>query len=68
VPAPEEPTAARVLVDRLVDAWGVRHIFGLPGDAITGLQAAIRDRPELTFGCAAIPPRQAHSQRSGTRR
>lgn len=47
--AAREPNAARLLVDRLVDAWGVRHIFGLPGDAITGLQAAIRERPELTF-------------------
>jgi thiamine pyrophosphate-dependent acetolactate synthase large subunit-like protein len=42
-------TAARLLIDRLVDGWGVRHIFGLSGDAITGLQAAIRERPELTF-------------------
>src|SRR4051794_3345446 len=43
MPGPSEPTAARLLVDRLVDGWGVRHIFGLPGDAITGILGAIRE-------------------------
>src|SRR3977135_3737258 len=42
-------TAADVLVDRLID-WGVRVIFGLPGDGINGIMEALRVRQDrLTF-------------------
>jgi pyruvate dehydrogenase (quinone) len=42
-------TAADVLVDRLAD-WGVRVVFGLPGDGINGLMEALRIRQEqITF-------------------
>ena len=37
-------TAAQVLIDTLVDDWGVRHIFGLPGDGINGIMEALRER------------------------
>jgi len=33
-------TAADVLADRLID-WGVRVIFGLPGDGINGIMEAM---------------------------
>jgi len=36
-------TAADVLADRLID-WGVRVIFGLPGDGINGIMEALRKR------------------------
>jgi pyruvate dehydrogenase (quinone) len=38
-------TAADVLADRLID-WGVRVVFGLPGDGINGLMEALRTRQE----------------------
>src|SRR5438270_1368615 len=38
-------TAADVLADRLID-WGVRVVFGLPGDGINGLMEALRQRQE----------------------
>src|SRR6266705_2182170 len=42
-------TAADVFVNRLID-WGVRVIFGLPGDGINGLMEALRTRQEqITF-------------------
>src|SRR5476651_2640863 len=42
-------TAADVLADRLID-WGVRVIFGLPGDGINGVMEALRVRQErVTF-------------------
>ena len=42
-------TTADVLADRLID-WGVRVIFGLPGDGINGIMEALRVRQEhLTF-------------------
>src|SRR5687768_10614221 len=37
-------TAAQILIDTLVDAWGVRHIFSLPGDGINGIYEALRQR------------------------
>jgi pyruvate dehydrogenase (quinone) len=37
-------TAARLLIDRLIDQWHVRHIFSLPGDGINGIYEAIRER------------------------
>src|SRR3982751_2269504 len=37
-------TAAQVLIDTLVDDWGVRHVFGLPGDGINGIMEALRVR------------------------
>lgn len=36
-------TVADILIDRLVD-WGVRTIFGLPGDGINGIFEALRIR------------------------
>ncbi|MGQ0563186.1 MAG: thiamine pyrophosphate-dependent enzyme [Gemmatimonadota bacterium] len=36
--------AAQILVDALVDDWGVRHVFGLPGDGINGIMEALRQR------------------------
>lgn len=39
-------TAARLLIDILVDRWGVRHIFGLPGDGINGIFEALRERQD----------------------
>src|SRR5438552_15322180 len=42
-------TAADVLADRLID-WGVRIVFGLPGDGINGIMEALRVRQErITF-------------------
>src|SRR6195256_1641681 len=42
-------TAADVLADRLID-WGVRVIFGLPGDGINGIMEALRTRQDkITF-------------------
>src|SRR5690349_2813295 len=42
-------TTADILVERLID-WGVRVIFGLPGDGINGIMEALRKRQEhLTF-------------------
>jgi pyruvate dehydrogenase (quinone) len=38
-------TAADVLADRLVD-WGVRVVFGLPGDGINGIMEALRTRQD----------------------
>ena len=38
-------TAADVLVDRLLD-WGVRVVFGLPGDGINGIMEALRTRQD----------------------
>lgn len=37
-------TAAQILIDALVDDWGVRHIFSLPGDGINGIYEAMRQR------------------------
>ena len=48
-------TAADVLADRLID-WGVRVIFGLPGDGINGIMEALRVRQER-FGIHSGPPR-----------
>jgi len=43
-------TAAQVLIDTLVDDWGVKHIFGLPGDGINGIMEALRRRQkDVTF-------------------
>src|SRR3954449_4559104 len=39
-------TAAQVLIDTLVDGWGVRHDFGLPGDGINGIMEALRQRQD----------------------
>src|ERR671931_2563356 len=42
-------TTSDVLVERLID-WGVRVIFGLPGDGINGIMEALRTRQDrLTF-------------------
>src|SRR5205823_8278765 len=42
-------TAADVLADRLIE-WGVRVIFGLPGDGINGIMEALRTRQDrITF-------------------
>src|SRR5512132_1667740 len=38
-------TAADILIDRLQD-WGVKTIFGLPGDGINGIMEALRKRQE----------------------
>jgi thiamine pyrophosphate-dependent acetolactate synthase large subunit-like protein len=39
-------TAADILIDTLVDDWGVRHIFGLPGDGINGIMESLRKRKD----------------------
>src|SRR5437773_11824413 len=42
-------TTADVLADRLID-WGVRVVFGLPGDGINGIMEALRTRQDrITF-------------------
>src|SRR5205809_991503 len=42
-------TAADVLADRLLD-WGVKIVFGLPGDGINGIMEALRQRQDrLSF-------------------
>ena len=41
-----EKTSADLLIDLLVDKWGVRHIFGLPGDGINGIMDALRKRKD----------------------
>jgi pyruvate dehydrogenase (quinone) len=38
-------TSADVLVERLID-WGVKHVFGFPGDGINGIFEALRNRQE----------------------
>src|SRR4051812_35063957 len=38
-------TTADVLADRLID-WGVRVVFGLPGDGINGIMEALRKRQD----------------------
>ncbi|HEX4075411.1 MAG TPA: thiamine pyrophosphate-dependent enzyme [Candidatus Acidoferrales bacterium] len=38
-------TAADILIDRLID-WGVKDIFGLPGDGINGIMEALRKRQD----------------------
>src|SRR5437763_15444166 len=39
-------SSARQLIDLLVDDWGVRHIFSLPGDGINGIFEALRERKD----------------------
>lgn len=44
-------TVARVIIDALKDL-GVRHVFGVVGDALNPLTDAIRTTEELTWvGC-----------------
>src|SRR5947207_10907189 len=38
-------TTSDVLVDRLIE-WGVRVVFGLPGDGINGIMEALRTRQD----------------------
>ena len=38
-------TTADILIDRLLD-WGVKQIFGLPGDGINGIMEALRKRQD----------------------
>src|SRR4051812_5332034 len=38
-------TTADILADRLID-WGVRIVFGLPGDGINGIMEALRTRQD----------------------
>src|SRR5438094_9814841 len=38
-------TTSDVLVERLID-WGVRVVFGLPGDGINGIMEALRTRQD----------------------
>jgi pyruvate dehydrogenase (quinone) len=38
-------TTADILVDRLID-WGVKEVFGLPGDGINGVMEALRKRQD----------------------
>src|SRR6476659_9446936 len=38
-------TAADVLADRLIE-WGVRVVFGLPGDGINGIMESLRTRQD----------------------
>jgi pyruvate dehydrogenase (quinone)/pyruvate oxidase len=40
----DERTAAQAMIDLLVDGWGVRHIFGIPGDGINPIMEALRQR------------------------
>jgi pyruvate dehydrogenase (quinone) len=39
-------TAADILVRTLVEDWGVRHVFSLPGDGINGIYEALRKRQD----------------------
>lgn len=41
---PSEKTAAEMMLDLLVERWGVRHVFGLAGDGINGIIEALRKR------------------------
>src|SRR6202163_1282889 len=38
-------TTSDVLIERLID-WGVRIVFGLPGDGINGIMEALRRRQD----------------------
>ena len=64
-------TVARVIVDAL-DELGVRHVFGVVGDALNPLTDAIRTTDGLEWvGCrheeaAAVRRRRAQSQLTGT--
>ncbi|MDQ3605327.1 MAG: thiamine pyrophosphate-binding protein [Gemmatimonadota bacterium] len=39
-------TAADILIETLIEDWGVRHIFSLPGDGINGIYEALRQRQD----------------------
>jgi pyruvate dehydrogenase (quinone) len=46
-----DPTTAQFMLERLTDEWGVRRIYGYPGDGINGLMGAfhhIGERLEFT--------------------
>jgi pyruvate dehydrogenase (quinone) len=40
-------TGADVLIDLLIHRWGVRHVFGYPGDGINGVIEALRRRRNI---------------------
>jgi pyruvate dehydrogenase (quinone) len=40
-------TGADVLIDLLIHRWGVRHVFGYPGDGINGVIEALRRRRDV---------------------
>src|SRR6476659_6602391 len=42
-------TTAQFLLQRLSDDWGVRRVYGYPGDVIGGLTGAFHHVPELEF-------------------
>ncbi len=42
-------TTAQFLLQRLSDDWGVRRVYGYPGDGIGGLTGAFHHVPELEF-------------------
>jgi pyruvate dehydrogenase (quinone) len=44
---PPTETGADVLVDLLRERWGVRHVFGYPGDEINGVMEALRRRRDI---------------------
>jgi pyruvate dehydrogenase (quinone) len=41
----KKPTAADVFVDHLIN-WGIKFIFGIPGDGINGIMEALRTRQD----------------------
>ena len=40
-------TGADVLVNLPIERWGVRHVFGYPGDGINGVKEAVSRGDEL---------------------
>jgi pyruvate dehydrogenase (quinone) len=34
------------MIDLLVDRWGVKHVFGIPGDGVNAIVEALRKRRE----------------------
>ena len=44
---PLTETGADVLVNLPIERWGVRHVFGYPGDGINGVKEAVSRGDEL---------------------
>ena len=59
-------TAADVLADRLID-WGVRVVFGLPGDGINGIMEALRTRQDKIASSRSVMKKPPRSWRAATR-
>jgi hypothetical protein len=60
-------TTSDVLADRVID-WGVRVIFGLPGDGINGIMEALRKRQPTARFQSIFKSRKSARTRNHRRR